>query len=380
MNLFSFAVVRIFLLLIFSILFTFYFHPLFLFLLIPFIYLFLKEKKYSYLLFFLSFSLYTYFHLTKPRKNQKKKIFFQNKIRNYIERTFDNYLEKENKGLVFGLFLGDKTKLSFYLKEIFRKTGLYHILAVSGLHITIFAFVILIIFNIFQIPFSLRYLFLIPILFLYALLCSFQPSILRAGLMFLFVSFSHFFNRKTLPIINLFCSGLLILLFSPLTLFNVSFQLSFLATFGILYFYPYFDSLVKVDNNFIRNFLISPFFISLSCYLTTLPIIISNFGNLPTAPIFTNLIIIPLVGLIIPLILTLLFFSLFSPFLTSIFSYSLNFLLKILIILTKFFSQIFPSIKVEKDYGIIFLLFLIFLGYFLYQKNPYKSSNIGEKG
>lgn len=379
MNLLSFPVVKIFLLLIFSILFTFYFHPIFLFLSIPFIFLLFKEKKYFYLLFFLSFSLYTYFHLKKPKENQKKKIFFQNKIRNYIEKTFNKYLEKENKGLVFGLFLGDKTKLSFELKTIFRNTGLYHILAVSGLHITIFAFVMLVIFNIFQIPFSLRYLFLIFLLFLYAGLCSFQPSILRAGLMFLFVSFSHFFNRKTLPIINLFSSGLLILLFSPLTLFKVSFQLSFLATFGILFLYPYFDNLVKIDDNFIKNFLITPLFISLSGYLTTLPIIISNFGNLPTASIFANLVIIPLVGLIIPLVLTLLFFSLFSSFLASIFSYSLNFLLKILIILTKFFSKIFPLIKIEKDYGIIFLLFLIFLYYFLYQKNPYNSSNISEK-
>ncbi|MEO0090520.1 MAG: ComEC/Rec2 family competence protein [candidate division WOR-3 bacterium] len=373
MNLFSFPIVKTFLLLIFSILFAFYFHPFFLFLLIPFIYLVFKWKKYYYLIFFLSFSLYTYFYFPNSQKSQKKNFISQNKIRNYIERTFDNYLEKENKGLVFGLFLGDKTKLSFGLKEIFRKTGLYHILAVSGLHITIFAFVMLIIFNIFQIPFSLRYIFLIPLLFLYAGLCSFQPSILRAGLMFLFISFSYFLNRKTLPINNLFASGVLILLFSPLTLFKTSFQLSFLATFGILYLYPYFDTLINIKNNLIKNILISPFFVSLSAYLATLPIIISTFGNIPTAPVFANLVIIPLVSLIIPLILLVLFFSLFSPFFTLIFSYSLNFLLKILIILTKFFSQIFPLIGVKKEYGILFFLIflsLIFFCYSFYQKNP----------
>ncbi|MEO0130874.1 MAG: ComEC/Rec2 family competence protein [candidate division WOR-3 bacterium] len=380
MNLFSFLVVKTFLLLIFSILFAFYFHPFFLFLLIPFIYLAFKWKKYYYLIFFLSFFFYTYSYLSKSQENKKKNFISQNKIRNYIERTFDNFLEKENKGLVFGLFLGDKTKLSFELKEIFRKNGLYHILAVSGLHITIFAFVMLIIFNIFQFPFSLRYIFLIPLLFFYAGLCSFQPSILRAGFMFLFVSFSYFLNRKTLPINNLFASGVLILLFSPLTLFKTSFQLSFLATFGILYLYPYFDSLIKIENNLIKNILISPFFVSLSAYLATLPIIISTFGNIPTAPVFANLVIIPLVGLIIPLILTILFFSLFSPFLTLIFSYSLNFLLKILIILTKFFSQIFPLIKIEKEYGIIFFILLISLCYSFYEKNSQNSSEVSKKG
>lgn len=374
MNLLSFSSVRFFLLLIFSILFVFYFRPILFLLLIPFIYLIFKEKQYFYyFLFFFSFSFYTHFFILKTKENPiKRKFVTKNKIRDYIEKTFDNYLEKENKGLVLGLFLGDKSKLSFELKEIFRKTGLYHILAVSGLHITIFAFIMLIVFNILQISFSLRYYLLIFLIFIYAGLCSFQPSIIRAGLMFLFISFSYFFNRKTLPIINLFSAGSLILLFSPLTLFNISFQLSFLATFGILYFYPYFNSFIKIDNNLIRNHLIKPFFISLSCYLATLPVITYNFGNIPTASIFANLIIVPLVGLIIPLILIVLFCSLFSPFLTLIFSQSLNLLLKILIVLTKSFAQIFPLIKIEREYGIIFSLifiFLIFFFYSFYQKN-----------
>ncbi|MCX7836940.1 MAG: ComEC/Rec2 family competence protein [candidate division WOR-3 bacterium] len=351
--------------------FAFYFHPILFLLLIPFIYLTFREKRYFYyLFFFISFSFYAYISKTKEIFEERNFLFHQ-KVINYIENIFDDYLEKENKGLVYGLFFGDKSKLSYELKEIFKKTGLYHILAVSGLHITIFAFVILTIFNIFQIPFSLKYFLLIFFILLYACLCSFRPSILRAGIMFLFLSFSYFLNRKTLPIVNLFSSGILILLFSPLSLFNISFQLSFLATFGILYFYPYFNNL-KINNSIIKNLLIKPFFISLSCYFATLPILISNFGTIPTASIFANLIVAPLIGFIIPLILIVLFFSLFSSFLTLIFSQSLNLLLKLLIILTKFFSQIFPLIKIEKEYGIIFLLTFLLITFLInsfYQNN-----------
>jgi len=319
-----------------------------------------------------NFYLVNDFFLLKEKKKREIKIF--EKIKKAIAKIFSKYLEKEKASLVFGIFLGDKKELANKIKEDFKKTGLYHLLAVSGLHINILAFVLLLFLSILRIPFSLRYFLLIIILFIYAGLCSFRPSILRAGLMFLFVILSYFLKRKTLPLNNLFNAGILILLFSPLNLFNISFLLSFLATFGILYFYPLTKNLLKIKNQLLKKYLFEPLLISLSAYLATAPVIIYSFKALPTAPIIANLFVLPLIALILPLILLVLFFALVLPFFALIFSQTLNFLIKILIILIHYFSQIFPLIKLGKEFAFFFSIFLMALIFFsesLYQKNSY---------
>jgi len=451
LNNFSFPSFKIFLLLIFSILFAtiINFKPFFILLILPFLYFcFKKQASLYYLLFFLASSFYhslllpkkikieegifkgkikgkhkggyyleftEYYHhdnfyfinekafwktkenfdidkeiifygkLTKQnlylvndffllKEEKKKEIKIFEKIKKAITKIFYKYLEKENAAIVLGIFLGDKKELDSKIKEDFKKTGLYHLLAVSGLHIHILAFVSLLFLSILRIPFSYRYFLLIIILFIYAGLCSFRPSILRAGLMFLFVTLSYFLKRKTLPLNNLLNAGILIFLFSPLNLFNISFLLSFLATFGILYFYPLAKNFLKIKNQFLKKYLFEPLLISLSAYLATAPVIIYSFKALPTAPIIANLIVLPLVALILPLILLVLFFNFFFPFFALIFSQTLNFLIKILIILIHYFSQIFPLIKLKKEFAFFFALFLIiliFLSESFYQKNPY---------
>jgi competence protein ComEC len=374
---FSFPSFKIFLLLTLAILLAFLVNLnwLFLLLTLPFFYLIFKKYfSFYYLLFFLAATSYHLLLFKIPPKEKKKEIKFGERMKKRIKEIFHQYLEKENASLVLGIFLGDKKELNRKIKEDFKKTGLYHLLAVSGMHINILAFVLLLFLSILRIPFPYRYLLLIIILFIYAGLCSFRPSVLRAGLMFLFVVLSYFSKRKTLSLNNLFNAGILILLFSPLNLFNISFLLSFLATFGILYFYPLAKSFLKNKNRLLEKYLFEPLLISLSAYLTTAPVIIYSFKVLPTAPIIANLIVLPLVALILPLILLVLFFGFFLPFFALIFSQTLNFLIKILIILTHHFSQIFPLIKLKKEFAFffsIFLIILIFLGESLYQKKSY---------
>ena len=165
-------------------------------------------------------------------------------LRERIKKSL-NYLPPPYNHITRGILLGGR-EVPSSLKEIFRKKGLLHILAVSGLHIGIISGVVYIFLKIF--PFDPRIPPLITLffLFIYLSLVGFPPSAVRAGSIVAMFLLGRLICRKADPYNILSLVALLLLLYNPAYLYSPGFQLTFLITFFLFYLVPWMERKIRV--------------------------------------------------------------------------------------------------------------------------------------
>jgi len=218
-------------------------------------------------------------------------------------------------GIVKAISLGERDAIPSFVKKRFRYTGAAHLLSVSGLHTGIFFLIFFIIFRSFGLKkkwaLILSDIMLIPFLFLTLL----RVSVVRAVIMTYLLTIGEILERKS-DHINILCSAAIILLIiSPLSIFETGFQLSFLAVAGIILSLELFKPQVGIiKNTGLRNWLVIPFLSTTSAQAFTLPIVAYRFGYIPVYSVIANIFLIPLVTLL----LSGTIFFLFIPFLTTI--------------------------------------------------------------
>lgn len=229
-------------------------------------------------------------------------------------RIKSSNISQRNANLAISLLLGDKSKLDLDIKNSFSITGIAHILCVSGLHIgLILGFIQLI--TKFICLFGLRFYYLRQILlviiaWLIALIIGCTPSSLRVALMFTIFILSKNLPIQTNPLNTLYCTAFLLLIADPLLLFDISFQLSFLAVLGILICVPIIDKfLLKYKTKSYFKPIIQNITVSFSAQAFTAPIIIYKFKTFPILFLLTNVIVIPFLGLILISIILLVVFA-----------------------------------------------------------------------
>ncbi|TET10657.1 ComEC family competence protein [Candidatus Aerophobetes bacterium] len=165
------------------------------------------------------------------------------KSRDWIVRVIEHTLPFPHSAVLKGIMLGDRESLPLEVRESFLRTGTGHILVVSGLHIGLILFLLLILFRVLALPSKLAFLIIIPLLGGYALLTGFSLPVLRATLMAAVGLIALIINRET-PLLAILSLAFLIILFlNPLALFMASFQLSFAAVGGIIYLTPHLEAL-----------------------------------------------------------------------------------------------------------------------------------------
>ena len=171
------------------------------------------------------------------------------------------------------LFLGERDKLLPQWKEWFKKSGNYHLLAISGLHTGILFLIISLFLSLLYIP--RRFLFLLASLLIgvYGWTIGFLPSVKRAFLFLFIFSITRILQRRT-PMLNILGLSMLITLIAdPIEAFRAGFQLSYAATFGILYTFDY------GGQSPIDKYIWNPLKIAFSAQLFTTPILLYHFGN-----------------------------------------------------------------------------------------------------
>ncbi|MCL1901692.1 MAG: ComEC/Rec2 family competence protein, partial [Firmicutes bacterium] len=215
-------------------------------------------------------------------------------IRQYAADLLEENLSEEAYSTAYALIFGDKSLIKSDTMESFSLTGMAHILAVSGLHVGILMSVLFFVFKKLRIGYKYQFTISFLVLLFYAMLCSFSPSVLRAALMCLIYLMSKLLKRPYDSLSSLTFAALIILLFSPLYLFDAGFQMSFFAVLGIILLAPQFKRLFRFLPNFLNN-LIS---ISLAAQIGVLPLINLYFGFIPVLSIFFNILIIPLITVI----------------------------------------------------------------------------------
>ena len=234
-----------------------------------------------------------YFEIT----GQNKFYTYLGRFKMYMRNTF-RYLYKDTSNFVNSFLLGIKEDLTDEENEMFSKTGTSHVIAISGMHMNIICVILAYIIR--GINKIYKLVILIIIMLLYSLIVGFSPSITRAVLFVVIMYLAVFLFKKRDGITTLALIASLLIIDNMYTIYNVSFQLSFLATLSILYFNKMVKSKLKFD-------IIS---MTVSSNILTLPIIYYVFKGIPLLSILGNIVIIPFIGIIMNLsIFSILFFE-----------------------------------------------------------------------
>lgn len=257
------------------------------------------DKKYIYHQIFA-----TKAQLLSVKSSTKTLLGFANNIRQHINKKLKPYRFKPDEiSIINALLLGQRQDISEDVYTNYTNAGAIHILAVSGLHVGI---ILLILNYIFKPLERLKYgiiiktLLLVSILWGFALIAGLSASVTRAVTMFSIVALALNLNRPTNIYNTLAISMFFILLFKPLFLFDVGFQLSYLAVFAIVSIDPLLYKLWK-PKYWILNKLWHTFTVTISAQLGILPLSLFYFHQFPGLFFISNLVIIPLLGIILGL-------------------------------------------------------------------------------
>ncbi len=252
------------------------------------------------------------------------------KLRNHLIYTLEaKGIKDDELAVASALILGYKDNIDAQLKSAYSSAGAMHVLAVSGLHVGVIFLIFSRIFSFFE---KIKYgkiikgIILIIILWMYALLTGLSPSVMRAATMFSFVVVSKMSDRKSSFFNTLAASALALLIYNPLYLMEVGFQLSYLAVIGIVIIQPWINNLI-----YFRKWLPRKLWeltaVSIAAQIATFPLGLLYFHQFPNYFMLSNLIVIPLAIFILYLGLTTLCFS-FVPFIGDYLAIGLKYLIK----------------------------------------------------
>ncbi len=228
-------------------------------------------------------------------------------IREKISAVFDNALPQREAAVIKSMILGDKSDLDEEISHIYKEAGIYHILVISGLHITVLCLCFERLFALF----IKRRFAGIPALFLlvlYCLLTGSSVSTVRAVTMFGILAFARLFRRDYDMLSSVAFSCIALLLFQPFYLWNTGFLLTYSSVFGIGYGYEpmlkFFSYLKRYKPGkvlFQFNYLNKALALIVAVQVANAPVIACQFNYYATYSVLTNLIIIPTVCLTVAL-------------------------------------------------------------------------------
>ncbi len=213
----------------------------------------------------------------------------------------ENIRDENTAAILQALICGDKRYLSEENRNTFSSTGAMHVLAVSGLHVGI---IFLILFKAFQISFRRRklpptaLLLICILIWSYAAMTGLTPSVSRASAMFSIILLSKIIDRQAHINNSIAAAAVILLCLNTDQLFQLGFQLSFLAVVSIVNLQPVIESALTF-NNPIGQYIWSLTSVSISAQLGTMPLTTLAFGHFPTVFLLANFIVIPLAGLLI---------------------------------------------------------------------------------
>lgn len=219
-----------------------------------------------------------------------------------VQRYRDAGLSGQALAFISAITLGERDALDSSLRQSFAAAGAAHVLAVSGLHTGIIYLVIVSILTCFGLRRPLyeqrlrRVLLssaIIVAMWLYAFITGLSPSVMRAVLMLTIVQVGWVCRRQSISVNTLAAAACICLWVDPLSLFSVSFQLSFSAVLGILLFVPYMNHMWHIRGGKLKRYGRDLVTVSLAATIGTLPVVLYHFGQVSRLFLLTNVLIIP---------------------------------------------------------------------------------------
>lgn len=229
-------------------------------------------------------------------------LLFADNLRKEILSVLKKYgFKGDAYSVTSAITLGYTNELDAEVKQAYISSGAMHVLSVSGLHVGVVFIVLDFLLFFLSKKKRLRIIkavLIVIFLWGYALITGLSPSVLRAATMFSFVVIGRAFDRQTNIYNSLSSSAMLLLIINPLMLFDVGFQLSYLAVFGIVYYQPMVYRVFYIRYKIIDK-LWALTSVGIAAQLVTFPLSLFYFHQFPNYFLLTGLIVIPLSSLII---------------------------------------------------------------------------------
>ncbi len=318
------------------------------------------------------------FYLMRARQVQvvgqsrKGVIYFLYTLKDRLLGQMKKILPQESYALLAGVLLGEKTALGTYREEQFRDTGMMHIVVLSGYNVSLVVLAVMF----FLRPFPLIFRSLVSILFivLFALAVGAGPTVVRASLMAIFLVFGRVFGREYRIERGLLIAAFFMVIYNPLILaFDISFQLSFLATYALIVLPPLIEPYFKWFPNFLfmRDSLVA----TLSAQLFIAPLILYRMGSFSIVSPLVNMLVLFMVPLVMLFGFLMVIFSFLIPALVLPFVALTNLGLSYILMVVEFFAQVpYASIQISSFslLVMIFVYLLIFIFVFFHLKRQNK--------
>lgn len=243
--------------------------------------------------------------------------------------------------IIAAMTLGDKSTLSKQTKDIYSITGASHVLALSGLHLGIIYSILTILTFKKQKKIWGQIIILISI-WSFTILVGMAPSVMRSATMLSICSINEILGRSKFSLNTLSLTAIIMLLFNPLNLFDVGFELSFMAVLSILVFYrPIYKCIDRdfMKSHYILNFIWQISAVSIAAQIYTAPLVCYYFGRISCYFILTNLIVIVAANVILCTSIGLLMLS-FLPVIPELIATVLNYTVRTLNATLSFIANI----------------------------------------
>jgi competence protein ComEC len=293
----------------------------------------------------------------------------------FIESIKTNITDDSQQAILLALLIGYTSELNDDIRQSFTETGIMHLLAVSGMHVGI---IFLVLNFMFKGLLKLRkgnIIFIIVVslmLWIYAGITGFSPSVLRATIMFNFLLIGKNIRKVNFVYNSILVSAFLLLLFEPMLLFHVGFQLSYAAVIGIVFVQPYLNSLLTTRSWIVKTLwpLIS---VTLSAQFFTLPLILYYFSQFPVYFFLANLLIIPISTLVIYLGFVMVLFDVLGVhsltwFFALIDSYTMEIMNRIIFYIRQLPFVLIDNIYLSPLMAIILFILITYLCFWIFYK------------
>ena len=312
---------------------------------------------------------------------KKESVSFADKIKqkrlDLLLRIDNSSLQPQNKAILKGIILADRTEIDQEIINHFSKTGLIHILAISGSHMAIIFLMILFVLNpIFSVKYrNIPICISLAAIWGFAIFIDYGNSVVRSCIMITVYYIMIFLQRKPNLLHSLALAGMMILSIDTQQLFDVGFQLSFLAVFGIFWLYKPITNHYKPLKNRAIRFILNTFSLSLAAQLTTLPLILFYFHQFSIMSVFINVISIMVSQgfIIFSFIVSILFGIEFTPdWLLEIYDWCASFFLNMVAFFSKTDFSFVENVSIQIP-ELIILFVLVYLLRSVFEKPNIKT-------
>ena len=260
-----------------------------------------------------------------------------------VKDVLSDSMSVDDAATAYAVLFGYTNDIDSETYTAYQNAGILHLLAVSGLNVTFLISLIGFILKIFKVNRFTNFVTCFIVLIIYAYLCSFAPSILRAGIMGIIFLACQLSGRCYDSLNTLGVAGILVLITSPLFAFDVGFLMSYFCVMGIIMLNPILSEFLR---KIFPKFVADSLSVSTSSMLAILPFMALMYTNFNFLTFFANLITVPLFSIAYPFLCVATIISLIFPFMSFLLTLC-GYIFTLVSLIAKFFAQTSLTVRLS---------------------------------